>query len=150
MSLSALILSIGAILFGDYTPLDRSCATAAVYGEARGESELGQAMVAKVILNRVADKRWPGSVCAVVAQHRQFAGYHAVTPGAQSTVAWRNAENIVDAVLAGQFSPGSCGRATHFHASWAYPAWATSRRMKRLCRIDSHIFYLEIPHGRTP
>ncbi len=42
--------------------------TKAVYFEARGESQLGQTMVAQAVMGRVADDRWPNTVEAVVRQ----------------------------------------------------------------------------------
>jgi spore germination cell wall hydrolase CwlJ-like protein len=49
-----------------------SCIAVAVYFEARGESMLGQRAVAEVILNRVADPRWPETACEVIKQKNQF------------------------------------------------------------------------------
>lgn len=142
--LHALILWIGATVHGSVPSPERWCAAATVYGEARGESELGQAMVAKVILNRVADDRWPNTICGVAAQHAQFAGYDRAQLRNLDNTAWRNAERITDAVLEGQFSPGRCGTATHFHNTTAdSPSWARAPRMQRLCRVDNHIFYRE-------
>jgi spore germination cell wall hydrolase CwlJ-like protein len=120
------------------------CITSTVYGEARGESEIGQALVAQTILNRVADPRYPSTACAVVAQPKQFAGYQAAFPKtAAQRDAWELAKQITDAVQAGNFRVGSCGRATHFHEASVTPAWAP--RLRRLCRVDNHIFYQELP-----
>lgn len=49
------------------------CLAEAIYHESRGESELGQALVAQTILNRVISKDFrPGSICSVVKQKGQF------------------------------------------------------------------------------
>ena len=40
----------------------------AIYFEARGEDLVGQLAVAEVILNRVASKRFPNTVCKVINQ----------------------------------------------------------------------------------
>ncbi|MEM1261132.1 MAG: cell wall hydrolase [Pseudomonadota bacterium] len=45
---------------------DEQCLATALYFEARGESLQGQQAIASVIFNRVADSRFPGSVCAVI------------------------------------------------------------------------------------
>lgn len=53
------------------TPLDRNardCIALAMYWEARGEGRQGMQAVGSVILNRVADERFPNSACAVVTQ----------------------------------------------------------------------------------
>ena len=45
------------------------CLTTAIYFEARGEPDIGQAAVAQVVLNRVKSERYPKSVCGVVYQN---------------------------------------------------------------------------------
>jgi spore germination cell wall hydrolase CwlJ-like protein len=120
------------------------CMADTVYGEARGESEIGQALVAQTILNRATASRWPASLCGVVRQPRQFDGYPAPRPrNSIDLTAWSRAYEVSRAVRAGGFRLGECGTATHFHAVTVRPAWAAS--MQRLCRVDSHIFYREIP-----
>ena len=42
------------------------CLAKNIYFEAKSESFVGQSAVALVVLNRVKDKRYPDSVCAVV------------------------------------------------------------------------------------
>ena len=51
------------------------CLSMAIYHESRGEPILGQMAVAEVIMNRVADKRWPNTVCGVIKQPVQFEFY---------------------------------------------------------------------------
>ena len=46
------------------------CLSEAIYFEARGEPEHGQAAVAQVVLNRVRSGIFPTNVCAVVYQDR--------------------------------------------------------------------------------
>ena len=48
---------------------DLRCLARAIYFEARGESTLGILAVGRVILNRVASKAYPNSVCRVVYQN---------------------------------------------------------------------------------
>ncbi|MFN5901342.1 MAG: cell wall hydrolase, partial [Novosphingobium sp.] len=56
----------------DNSGVDRSralqCLAAAVYYEARSESDVGQRAVAQVVLNRVAHPSYPNTVCGVVYQ----------------------------------------------------------------------------------
>jgi N-acetylmuramoyl-L-alanine amidase len=40
------------------------------YFEARGESLAGRLAVAKVVMNRAMDKRYPKNVCAVIKQNK--------------------------------------------------------------------------------
>jgi hypothetical protein len=44
------------------------CLAQAIYFEARGEPLDGQVAVAEVVLNRVQDRRFPGTVCGVTTQ----------------------------------------------------------------------------------
>jgi N-acetylmuramoyl-L-alanine amidase len=46
-----------------------------MYHEARGESERGQVAVGQVVLNRVADPRFPKTIKGVVTQKSQFSGF---------------------------------------------------------------------------
>ena len=54
---------------------DEQCLQLAIYYEAGYEDMHGKMMVAKVILNRVASRRFPNSICAVVKQKHQFSFY---------------------------------------------------------------------------
>ena len=49
---------------------DITCLARNIYYESRGESVAGQHAVAEVTMNRVASKRFPDSVCAVVHEQR--------------------------------------------------------------------------------
>lgn len=51
-----------------------------VWGEARGCSKAQQAACVWVVLNRVDDPRWPGSILGVLTQAGQFAGYDPANP----------------------------------------------------------------------
>lgn len=66
-----------------------------IYHEARGESRRGQAAVGYVVLNRVADPRYPDTIEGVVWQRAQFQNirYHA---------GWRACEDVARAVLTGE------------------------------------------------
>ena len=55
-----------------FTPADVACMAEAIYHEARGTGEEGRVAVGEVILNRVADPRFPDTVCAVVDDNCQF------------------------------------------------------------------------------
>lgn len=51
-----------------------------VWGEARGCSRKEQAACVWVVLNRVDDPRWPGSILGVLTPKGQFAGYDPANP----------------------------------------------------------------------
>ena len=44
------------------------CMAQNIYFEARHESMIGKIAVAHVVMNRIKDKKWPGTVCEVVKQ----------------------------------------------------------------------------------
>lgn len=58
-----------------YDMKDRLCLYKTVYGEARGENDKGQMALASNILNRVDDKRFPSTICAVVKQQKKLGKY---------------------------------------------------------------------------
>ncbi len=122
-----------------------TCLAQAVYYEAGSESLDGQRAVAQVVLNRVRDPRFPGSVCGVV-----FQGVERVT-GCQfsftcdgsmrrtpSAVGWLRAQAVAEAALGG-YVMAEVGHATHYHTVWVTPYWSPS--LIKLGRIGAHIFY---------
>lgn len=57
------------------------CAVSALWYEARGESEAGIKAVMQVILNRKYSRDFPGSICKVVHQPKQFSYMNNIKPG---------------------------------------------------------------------
>ena len=119
------------------------CLTAAVYYEARGEGEAGQAAVAQVVLNRVRHPQFPHSVCGVVYQGaaRRVCQFSFTCDGsmrrAREPGAWDRARRIAARALGG-FVMASVGNATHFHTTGVAPGW---RGMMRVSQVGTHIFY---------
>lgn len=121
------------------------CLTEAIYYEAASESEDGQRAVAQVVLNRVRHAAFPSSVCGVVYQGSerstgcQFTftcdGSLARTPSASG---WQRAAAVARRALDGDVF-AAVGHATHYHASWMVPYWASSVAM--VGRIGGHVFY---------
>ena len=121
------------------------CLTSAVYYEAGNESADGQRAVAQVVLNRLRHPAFPGTVCGVVYQGStrvtgcQFTftcdGSLARRPNEAS---WNRARQIAQAALAGAvYAP--VGYATHYHANYVVPYWASSLAKKAV--VGAHIFY---------
>jgi spore germination cell wall hydrolase CwlJ-like protein len=121
------------------------CLTSAIYYEAGQESDAGQRAVAQVILNRVRHPAYPSTICGVV-----FQGSTRVT-GCQFTFtcdgsmrretmlsAWNRAGRVAIAALAGSvYAP--VGLATHYHANYVVPYWASS--LVKTHVEGPHIFY---------
>jgi spore germination cell wall hydrolase CwlJ-like protein len=137
----------------DQSASEKDCLAEAIYFEARGEPEEGQAAVAQVVLNRVSSGLYPSSICGVVFQNRSH--YHGcqfsfACEGRSLRVtepeAWASAQRVADEVTAGRTYVADVGAATHYHADYVRPQW--SRRLKRLDVIGHHIFY-ELRPGQT-
>ncbi|WP_415235842.1 cell wall hydrolase [Sneathiella sp.] len=124
---------------------DELCLTQAVYFEARGEPLIGQVAIAEVVLNRVADRKYPDNACKVVFQNKhmpnrcQFSFACDGKPDRPSDLnAWEKSLKIVALVMAGERS-GVAKRATHYHASYVSPNWRL--RLNKVGEIGRHIFY---------
>ena len=122
------------------------CLARAVYFEARGESQLGQLAVAKVILNRVKSSKFPNTVCGVVYQgsNRKNSCQFSFACDGKADVPkygkpWREAKVVAKRALAGGNDLRVISTATFYHADYVKPKWASA--MSRLIKIGNHIFY---------
>jgi hypothetical protein len=121
------------------------CLTAAVYYEARSETEDGQRAVAQVVLNRVRDRAFPPSICGVVYQGSaratgcQFSfTCDGSTRHPRDPSSWAQAQAIASAALDGAvYAP--VGSATFYHADRILPWWAPS--LSKVAAVGAHVFY---------
>jgi spore germination cell wall hydrolase CwlJ-like protein len=93
----------------------RDCLMRAMYFESNRSSEEGMFAVGTVVMNRLADPRYPKTVCGVVGQKNQFA------PGVMSRKMKEGrpvqlAGKVADAVLSGARHPG-VRKAKFFHTA---------------------------------
>jgi spore germination cell wall hydrolase CwlJ-like protein len=130
----------------DMAARERRCLAEAVYFEARGEPEEGQAAVAQVVLNRVSSRLYPASICGVVYQNRQHykaCQFSFACEGKSLRIsepdAWQSALRIADEVSNGKTYFSGIGDSTHFHANYFRPRWA--RRLEKMDAIGHHVFY---------
>ena len=140
------------------------CLALNVYHEAKNQPLEGQFAVADVVMNRVADPRYPDTVCEVVKQgpvkeswrtretpdpndaeyfpvrHRcQFSWYcDGKSDKPRNQEAWLQAQTVAH-VVATQGSPGLTGGATHYHADYVQPEWASTKTFTT--KIGDHLFY---------
>ena len=64
----------GCSIFSGFGNLSsRDCLARAMYFESNRSSEEGMLAVGTVVMNRLADPKYPHSVCGVVGQQNQFA-----------------------------------------------------------------------------
>jgi hypothetical protein len=121
------------------------CMTMAIYYEAANEPTDGQRAVAQVILNRVAHPSYPGSVCGVVFQgseRRTGCQFSFTCDGSlmrpPMRASWDRARSVAAAALGGYvYRP--IGLATHYHATYVLPYWASS--LENVGTIGLHTFY---------
>jgi hypothetical protein len=120
------------------------CLTQAVYYEAGFEPLEGRRAVAQVVLNRLRHPAFPKSICGVVYQGAStgVCQFTFVCDGslnrAPATLAWREAEQVARAALAGYVEP-SVGESTFYHADYVAPRWAPL--LAKVTQIGQHIFY---------
>jgi len=127
------------------------CLARGIYFEARGEPIRGKLAVGRVILNRVASKAYPDSVCEVVYQNKHKHNrcqFSFACDGKPDTIKERAewGEVLVHAawLIADGAETGTPARvryATHYHADYVSPGW--SRVLVLTARIGHHLFYYD-------
>jgi len=125
---------------------DLDCLTQAVYYEARGETDRGQAAVAQVVLNRVKHPAFPKTICAVVFQGaglgKADCQFSFVCDGSmrepRDDTAWGKAQHIAARALSGAVV-AEIGSATHFHATRLGPQWGDG--LIKVATVGLHVFY---------
>ncbi|KQU66794.1 ATP-binding protein [Aminobacter sp. DSM 101952] len=129
-----------------FSKAEQACLANGIYFEARGESVRGQAAVAQVILNRVRNPAYPGSICGVVYQNDgwfnrcQFSfACDGIKDRVTSPSHYKTAQDVAMAVTAGKIFIPEVGSSTHYYANYVNPGWA--RGMKKMTKIGLHIFY---------
>jgi len=131
-----------------------ACLAEAVYFEARSESLLSQLGVAVVVLNRANLNDYPSNLCDVVHQSKLWKGNPIRNKCMFSYWCDGKSERITDhdayetSLFISKLALNGVTikyiqDATHYHAQYVKPFWATSPRFKRLVQLGSHIFYLD-------
>ena len=129
---------------------DLTCLAQNIYFEARSEPLEGKLAVAHVVMNRVASRYFPETVCGVVRDgtderlHKcQFSWY---CDGKRDVItdqtAWKESMHLASKVYWGRVSDNS-GGALWYHADYVKPFWRTA--FQRGPKIGRHIFYSRKP-----
>ena len=128
---------------------DVDCLTAAIYYEARGEPDAGQAAVAQVVLNRVRNPAFPKSVCGVVYQgvgsrtcQFTFACDGSMNRRTESA-AWDHARDVAQRALGGYVMP-QVGHAVSYHTVSLGNLWSRTHGADRPRRA-AHLLRLHRP-----
>ena len=167
-----LVIFLPVLLFPTPIHADESaidCLTKNIYFEAKNQSIAGQLAVALVVLNRVKDKRFPKTICAVIYEgptyeswktrqipdlpkesrkyyprrdRCQFSWY---CDGKSDTIPTPDQE-LYQLITAMAFKIYYAGEgndftngATHYHAHYVQPSWAQTKT--KTVTIGDHIFY---------
>jgi len=117
-----------------------------IWGEARGEGQLGMQAVANVIMNRVNRGGWWGATISdVVLKPYQFSTWNESDANRNkarsvdtSDQAFWTASKIASMAYNGQLTDVTNG-ATHYHAKSVTPAWAVGQTP--VATIGNHVFY---------
>ena len=130
------------------------CLALNTYHEAKNQSMIGQVATAQVVMNRVADSRYPNTVCGVVKQGPKYKGSDVPVrhkcqfswscdgksdEPKKDSKEWFKAQDYARIVLSGRIALDVTEGATHYHATYVRPAWAKTKT--RTTRIERHIFY---------
>ena len=152
----------GKIIFGEptiveeYNLKDEKCLATMIYGEARGEPQIGQVAVAYTAVNRAVDR----TVCDVVLAPKQYSIFNDnpalktaalslyIEPKHKNIIdaeAWPRAVEVAQAVMRKKVPDPTKG-ATHYLAPEAmealryeYPEWSKEFRLTAV--IYGHKFY---------
>ena len=124
----------------DANARDVECLQRAVYFESRGDTDVGQAAVAQVIINRARHPAFPKTVCAVINQgvergSCQFSFVCKPTKVVDQRE-WRRAREVAERALDGHTVEG-VGTSTFFHAARVNPGW----KLTRVGQFGAHVFY---------
>ncbi len=155
VSILSVFLAFGALNSGAKTAdvdsgilqaADQQCLALNIYFEARGEPLLGKIAVGHVVLNRVANDRFPQQVCRVIRQggakrlHRcQFSWWcDGRSDRPRNAKAWSEAMFVAGLIRIGATIDPTSG-ALWYHAAHVKPDW--SRQFNRQSKIGEHIFY---------
>ena len=131
------------------------CLVEALYHEARSESFIGMLSVANVILTRKESSNFPDTICKVVHQGKYWKG-NPVRDKCHFSY-WCDGRperftdmtgliksiNVAEMSLNGIQTKQTVG-ATHYHASYVTPGWASDPNFKSLGQIGTHVFYIDM------
>lgn len=125
---------------------EMTCLALNIYFEARSEPVTGMLAVGHVVLNRVAHRNFPDTICGVVRQggeivrHRcQFSWWcDGRSDQPRNPVAWDAARLLAWFIYEG-FTQDPTGGALWYHAEYVKPFWREA--YFRGPKIGRHIFY---------
>ena len=131
-----------AVYLNQHDKQQIKCMAENTYFEAGHEPTEGKIAVNNVVLNRVKDKRFPKTPCAVINQKArgvcQFSWKCEGGKRIADMTAYRKATIIAENVYLGNYGDVTKG-AKFYHADYVSPSWG--RVFNRTIKIGAHIFY---------
>ena len=127
-----------------------------IYGEARGEPEIGKCAVASVVLNRYKAHKWFSGktiaetcqFCVKGSKYHQFScwneddpNFRLITQISESDKIFCKCIDVAEKYISGTYKDivnGAC----HYCVIGTNPAWAKGKRPD--LRIGRHLFYCEV------
>jgi len=112
------------------------CLSAIMFGEARGESDMGKVAVAYTAMNRKADPNYPKDICKIMKQPAQYDFLK--KKGMPEEYQYKYLYPIAKAVMEGKIDDPTRG-AKWFHTKQIKPYWIKNKEIK--LAVGNHIFY---------
>lgn len=122
---------------------DILCLATTIFFESRNQPDLGQYMVAEVVINRVENSRFPDTVCDVVNSPKAFSFTHdGHSDDMLDYPAYEDLKMAVNAFLIAQdyldgYRLGITS--THYHADYVNPYWVKHFKFDK--KVGNHLFY---------
>lgn len=141
----------GPVIVIGYTSEELEVLAKTVYGEARGESQVGQEAVAFTVLNRIEKRSWWGrDIIGVCKYPWQYSCWNSNDPNSVilNTMSGNDSRlvpllDVTRRVLTGQ-AQNPIGKATHYYADYiAAPSWVPAGTF--VTKIGRHLFYADVP-----
>lgn len=125
----------------EHVKLDVFCLAKNIFHEAGVEDRLGKYAVAQVTLNRMANPKYPTTVCDVVMDPYQFswANDRRIRWTRPRGATWNESLKIAEDVLIKGYRVKGLERANYYHADYVRPNWKNPQA--KIAQVGTHIFY---------
>ena len=111
------------------------CLSAIMWGEARGESDMGKVATAYTAIHRKADPSYPKSICEIMKQPSQYEFIQRHGIPSKQQIAYLMP--IAEAILQGKIDDPIQGKKHFYRFDIPTPKWAIGKKKQR---IGNHIF----------
>lgn len=142
---------VGAVKSSTLTEKEKLCLRESLYFEVRNQGLEGIEAVATVILHRRDAKGYPGDVCSVVHQPKQFSYRNDLPAGASKNIQPKKAldkqaldviDFVVDQIAAGQFVRVLPEGVLWYTTKSVKNKW--TKKLKVHAVIGEHVFYSKV------